>query len=42
MVEVKSIATGSHTGVGALIEVESGPACGALVTAAAHAGFTQR
>lgn len=42
MVEVEAICTVGNTCVGALVEVETSPACGALVTAATNTGLTQR
>lgn len=42
MVEVEAVATVGATRVGALIEVETSPACGALVATATNAGLTQR
>lgn len=41
MVQVETLATVGHAGVGALAEVEARPAGGALVAAAAHACLTE-
>lgn len=42
MVEVEAVATVGDTRVGALVEVETSPTCGALVATATNAGLTQR
>ena len=42
MVKVEAISTVSDTRVGALVEVETSPACGALVATASNTGLTQR
>lgn len=42
MVQVETLATVGHAGVGALAEVEARPAGGALVAAAAHACLAER
>lgn len=42
MVKVEAVATAGDTRVGALVEVETSPARGALVAAATDAGLTQR
>lgn len=42
LVEVEAVGTAGHAHVGALAEVEAGPAGGALVAAAADAGLAQR
>lgn len=42
VVEVEAVDTIGYTCVGALAEVETSPACGALVAAATDAGLTQR
>lgn len=42
MVEVEAVAAVGATRVGALVEVETSPACGALVATATNAGLAQR
>lgn len=42
MVEVEAVAAVGDTRVGALAEVETSPACGALVATATNAGLAQR
>lgn len=42
MVEVEAVGTIGYTCIGALAEVETTPACGALVAAAPNAGLAQR
>lgn len=42
MVEVEAVGTIGYTRIGALAEVETTPACGALVAATPNAGLAQR
>lgn len=41
-VKVEAVAAVGDTRVGALVQVETSPACGALVATATNAGLTQR
>lgn len=41
MIEVEAVGTVGNTRVGALAEVETSPACGALVATATNTGLTR-